>query len=386
MSKFYKPLISFPYICPYTSKVIDTHIKLTYHSKSFTTPNDYFDKYIFNSSIHNDKCFFCSSKSNFIDIVKGYSDLCSNKECYNKATASSSIDGIMYSYKISYDAAVIFKKEYIKELSKKGVAKKKELSLNNPNYYKERSQSCVEYWIKRKGYTQEEAEIKVKAIISNMQQKYQDKKSENPELYRASNPLCIEYYTKDGISEEEAKKTISNRQSTFSLKICIDKYGYEEGVSVFKNRQEKWQDTLNSKPVEEKTQSNVGYSSISQKMFWEITSMIDDTSNIHFAEKNAEYSIKSSITKQWFNVDFLMSDKKKIIEFQGDYFHCNPLLYHFDYVNEKCGMMAKEIWDKDLNRKELLINEGYDILYIWESEYIQDSKETLEKCYKYLVS
>lgn len=61
----------------------------------------------------------------------------------------------------------------------------------------------------------------------------------------------IEYYIDKGMSLSQAKDALSKRQSTFSLEICIKKYGKEEGTKRWKERQVKWQNTLNSKSQEE---------------------------------------------------------------------------------------------------------------------------------------
>lgn len=62
----------------------------------------------------------------------------------------------------------------------------------------------------------------------------------------------INYWTKRGYSIEDSKHQISKRQSTFSLRMCIDKYGKKDGIKIFQERQLKWQDTLNNKTDEEK--------------------------------------------------------------------------------------------------------------------------------------
>jgi vacuolar-type H+-ATPase subunit H len=66
----------------------------------------------------------------------------------------------------------------------------------------------------------------------------------------------IEFFVNQGYSEEEAKIMLSERQSTFSLKKCIEKYGNEKGMEIFKDRQDKWQSTLKSKTEEEILEMN----------------------------------------------------------------------------------------------------------------------------------
>lgn len=64
------------------------------------------------------------------------------------------------------------------------------------------------------------------------------------------------YWTKLGYSDEEAREKLSERQKTFSLEQCINKHGEEEGRKIWRARQDKWQETLNSKSDEEKLKIN----------------------------------------------------------------------------------------------------------------------------------
>lgn len=50
---------------------------------------------------------------------------------------------------------------------------------------------------------------------------------------------------------DEAKESLSNRQRTFSKEKCIERYG-EDGFKVWEERQNNWQNTLNSKSKSEK--------------------------------------------------------------------------------------------------------------------------------------
>lgn len=61
----------------------------------------------------------------------------------------------------------------------------------------------------------------------------------------------IEYYTSRGMGESGALIALSERQSTFSLKTCVHKYGDYVGNMIFESRQILWQNTLNAKSKEE---------------------------------------------------------------------------------------------------------------------------------------
>ena len=139
------------------------------------------------------------------------------------------------------------------------------------------------------------------------------------ELKKNSN-CTLEYYINKGMSEEEAKVALKERQSTFSLKKCIEKYGEEEGTKRFKERQEKWMNNL--------PKSN--YSQISQKLFWAIYNQLSDKlkNDCRFATNdngikndhvNKEYMFE--LPDSYAKLDFYIPSLKCWIEFDGDYWH-----------------------------------------------------------------
>lgn len=170
---------------------------------------------------------------------------------------------------------------------------------------------------------------------------------------------------------EKAKKLLSKRQSTFSLEKCIEKYGKNEGIEVWLNRQEKWQ----------KNFKKTNFSKISQELFWNMTEKINDLSNIYFAQldenkqkdlsgKNNEFRLR--LDKKIILPDFIDIQKKKIIEFDGTYWH--------EVKNKKYSFT-----NNPDNQKEKLINEnGYSILRIKENDYKNDKQGTLNKCLNFL--
>jgi G:T-mismatch repair DNA endonuclease (very short patch repair protein) len=75
-----------------------------------------------------------------------------------------------------------------------------------------------------------------------------------------------------------------------------------------------------------------------------------------------------------------------IIEYFGDYWHCNPKKYSQNYFNEKKNMTAKEIWDYDNKKIDLIKNYGYNLEVIWESELKDDNKLINKIVEKYVKS
>lgn len=122
----------------------------------------------------------------------------------------------------------------------------------------------VSYNSSREGFTKKLGAEKANEYFKNRKTVFRDsefqrknakkfaaKRKESPELYIGVIPNQVEYWTKQGFSETEAILKVSERQSTFSLEKCIEKYGDIEGTIRWKARQEKWQNTLKSKPQEE---------------------------------------------------------------------------------------------------------------------------------------
>lgn len=118
----------------------------------------------------------------------------------------------------------------------------------------------------------------------------------------------IEYWLKKSEGNiDKAKELLSNRQSTFSLEKCIEKYGEVNGKEKWKLRQHKWQTTLNSKSPEEiqrinksktfvcKNDLKVGYNSKDYLEKEEEATLY--LFKYHPANKEKEY-IKFGITKR----------------------------------------------------------------------------------------
>jgi hypothetical protein len=71
-----------------------------------------------------------------------------------------------------------------------------------------------------------------------------------------------EYWLRKGMTEEEAKLQISKLQVTFSLEICIEKHGEEEGRRIWNERQSKWK----SKVYNDQTYLGGGTSMVGQDL------------------------------------------------------------------------------------------------------------------------
>ncbi len=235
-----------------------------------------------------------------------------------------------------------------------------------------------EYWIK-KGYSGQEAEL-LAFDTKNQNNKKGSEKSSQTNLRRITSKRCLEYYTARGHSIEEAKTLVSNSQKFFSKDMCIQKYGEIEGIEVWKNRQKAWQQTLNSKSQEEKSRINrlklsKGITvSKNETIIFEEIKKIDPTA-IH------QLTLSYSEKKQYI---YDIAVGKKIIEYNGDFWHANPKIYSSDFINPRTNIKAIDKWALDENKIKFAIQQGYEVLIVWEKDFKNNKKDVIDQCIQFL--
>lgn len=190
-----------------------------------------------------------------------------------------------------------------------------------------------------------------------------------------------EYWMEKGYTEEESVKIVSEKQSTFSKEICVKKYGEEEGMKRWRDRQEKWK----NKVFNNHTHISRGYSKVGEEF---VNAILDKLKELNFKEeilhgKNEKF-IKNKENRV-YKFDLTVNNSKKIIEFNGDFWHCNPILFESDFFNKPKKMTAEEIWKYDKDKYETAKYYGYSVLCIWEYDYRTNPEETIQKCLDFLL-
>ena len=213
----------------------------------------------------------------------------------------------------------------------------------------------------------------------------------NKEL-RGNDTTKISYYTSRGHTEEEAKKLLSERQRTFSLEKCVEKYGEEKGREDWEARQKKWQESLDKLPEKEKLRilkakasaikNMAAYSKISQELFWSVYEKIKDKyKKIYFATlkhdhapsktNSYEYRVMLEDKIHCHFLDFYVKDINKILEFDGYYWH-----------NQREGVR-----EYDAKREENLRRLGYTNIYrVKEEDYRANPEKVVNECLEFLNS
>lgn len=235
------------------------------------------------------------------------------------------------------------------------------------------------------GMTEEDKEAAIAEQIA---------KASETKLENNSYATTLEYYTSRGYSLEEAEILRSERQTTFSLEICIEKYGEEAGRKRWEERQEKWLATLDALPEEEKKRIydakiqalSSTYSKISKEMF----DLVVEAYDFDYLPWYGGSEKVITTPDGTFMPDFM--HENKIIEFYGDFWHANPRKYgaedtlNFPGYGGPTIHKASDIWEKDAVRINALKALGNEVLIIWERDYKNDPEGTIEKCLEFLRS
>jgi hypothetical protein len=166
---------------------------------------------------------------------------------------------------------------------------------------------------------------------------------------------------------QEYNRVCSKKAHT--MENFIRKYGDEIGPKKF---------------IETLTKSNKFYSLGSQRLFRLLEETFPELSRkSHFATKTGEYMIYSKTEGRCYFYDYVNTEYGFCIEYNGDHYHANPKLYNpNDTPTRKKGILetAQTIWDNDARKNQALKTErNIKTLVVWESDFISDPKNIIEK-------
>jgi len=204
-----------------SKKSLQMHLSKT-HSYNKERLKDYYDSYIRIDSEGIDP--FTGGETKFIGFTGGYSIFDGSDESNKKKIASSTVE---YWVKV---------KGYSTEKAIKYLADKHDRSTKNANITKKKllSENPERRFLggygKRKwellGHSPEEAQKKYEKARDNREPKLKESLSRVD--WDGKRTGQIQYWVNKGYTEEEAKIKVKEAQSTFTLEKCIQKYGKEK--------------------------------------------------------------------------------------------------------------------------------------------------------------
>ena len=92
--------------------------------------------------------------------------------------------------------------------------------------------------------------------------------------------------------------------------------------------------------------------------------------NIQNGENNIEYKIPNST----YHADGFCELTNTIYEFHGDFWHGNPKKYNENDYNPICKKTFGELYQKTLQREQLIKDLGYNLIVIWEYDWVHINK------------
>ncbi len=226
---------------------------------------------------------------------------------------------------------------------------------------------CKEYWIE-KGLSELDAMHKAQQVKeSNNKKGAMASSTQDVRLKRIFSKRCLEYWIHNGYEYDEAVLKLGEHQRTFSLDLCVKKYGHNDGNIRWKDRQEKWLNTLSEKSNIEILIINHKKSRAHKKTFqnnkFYVIEMIDQYNNYYIKvgvtckqifsrySKHISDGWKISILKLIDNIDCYKLEQRLLLDlhnkdflpvkkFDG-YTECFPidmkliiLNYVDEYINE----------------------------------------------------
>ena len=166
--------------------------------------------------------------------------------------------------------------------------------------------------------------------------KEQSERIKNNPVAKEKNTFCREHYE----TEEDYLKAQKIDLSWFQ-----SKYDEEEGEKRWKAKTEKWMNTLNSKSDEEINEINRRKVKKSGCFYSKAEKDIFNYLKKIFPKLTEQFCLKDINSNKRFLYDMALDDK--IIEFNGDFWHANPLKYDETFINPYTKETFKEIRIKD---------------------------------------
>jgi len=89
---------------------------------------------------------------------------------------------------------------------------------------------------------------------------------------------------------------------------------------------------------------------------------------LNIPQELREYRI--DVGNTFVKVDGFDPETNTVYEFLGDYWHGNPEVYSPEKMNEACKKSFGKLYKNTLRRLRLLEESGFNVVYIWEKDFI----------------
>jgi len=184
-----------------------------------------------------------------------------------------------------------------------------------------------------------------------------------------------------------------------SLAYFVEKFGETRGLSEYKRVCSEKGHTMDNfvrkygpeigplKFLDTISRTNTFYSKASQNMIMlleiELPQLKDKS---YYATKAGEYVVWSKLNHRPYFFDYVNTEYNICIEYNGDHYHANPKIYAPNDIPTKRKpwsggpQTALELWEADKRKITALKEErGIRTLIVWESDFLEDPKNIIQK-------
>lgn len=204
---------------------------------------------------------------------------------------------------------------------------------------------------------------------------------------------CTEDYVRMNIKHNP--DYVIPKESTTSLAGFIARHGKKEGTRLYNERCSKISRSLTIEWYIEKYGLEEGTKKY-QKRFSNLMSASKDIA--HSKNQYVVFEALKQIDSSWQDeryaggvaqVDMLNEKDNVVVEYFGDYWHCNPAVYEDDFFNKNLKCTAKEKQHKDKERLDKILIHSKSIeliIVIWEKSFhkINDVTKITDLVYNHI--
>lgn len=279
-------------------------------------------------------------------------------------------------YKKAYPDATLVDKELAKKtaVTLENLVKKygKDEGQKKWNQYKKKqaTSNTFDYKLKKHGWSREQFDQFNKSrsvTLENLIKKYgEDEGLERFEVYckRQQYTTSIEYFIEKYGEDEGEKKWnqfCTDRGRSSNISFVMKKYNitYNEAETLLSERYK-------------------GPTFVSNKEIKFINNFLLNITEDVYTYKNRQFCIWSKELLAPLFYDLTCSKNKKIIEYNGDYWHCNPNRYSDNFYLKQANRTASEIWKRDELKIKAAKDRGFEVFTVWESEYDSNPDQVIK--------
>lgn len=225
---------------------------------------------------------------------------------------------------------------------------------------KQEQKRSLDFFIKKYGH--EDGNVIYKQKIEKQKASIIEKWKDND--YKQFHKIKTKEYFDNLTKQQKIQKySIKNKY--------IKKYGEKNGLEKFQNIY-----IQRSLHINQFLQySKVSIDAI-QILIQELVSKYgSEITNIYYKDK--QFFIIYNNRLYFYDFYCKIKEKAVIVQFQGDFWHANPNIYTQQFVHPISGLSAKQIWEKDFQKREIALQKVEVYLCIWQKQYKENKCNTI---------